>query len=108
MSDLIPLQLATMIAERVAADEQADPQPDWQTGAISEWFRRRDAFADQLIQELTEQHGARFRHRPPHEHHLKLLGVNVSCTGGKLAMLRSWAGKVRRLHETNSTEGKTR
>ncbi|MEA3043003.1 MAG: hypothetical protein QOH47_841 [Sphingomonadales bacterium] len=87
------LELATLIETRLAAIEAS--QPRWGTNGES-WAAFHQAGRD-LVEELVHEHGARYRDGGTiAAHRLALSGVTCTSTGGAVALLRSWAAKVRR------------
>ncbi len=56
----------------------------------AEWSRRHAEATQRLLDLLTREAGAQFRHRPPHDHAVKILGVRSTSTSGWSGALRNW------------------
>lgn len=59
------------------------------------WLKKRELALEESKLRLADE-GARFRERPPDDHHMTLAGVSSSCTSGWDGLFRNWQNAARR------------
>ena len=72
-------RLITLVEEKIAEHRQATGELD--LANYGAWRARVDAADNALIKHFTDEEGARFSKRPPHDHTVQMAGIRSSSTG---------------------------
>lgn len=76
------------IAEAEAYDGNREP--------FSPYLVRRKEASERLVNILTATCDARFTFRPPHDHKVRIAGIQSSSTSGPRGALRNWQAAARK------------
>lgn len=82
------LALAKLVGEKIELNRAETAEFDHKD--YDGWRQRSDAADARMLAFFTDEHGARFTERPPHDHRVQMAGIRSTSTGGWTGALQNW------------------